>query len=184
MRIIITCILLIFLLSLSKEKPTDAAFIPPTKPKLNKDSLFLKSIEYLDKREPFKELYVLHPTFRNKVIKLIYECRKQGIDLRVVETYRTPERQEYLKRKRHTKLSGGNSKHQHFIAVDVVPVVDNLPRWHDTKLWKKIGKIGKSEGLIWGGDWKKFYDPGHFEYPVEIPEIYTIVYPDTILIPL
>lgn len=131
-----------------------------------------------------RELYILHPAFRNKVIKLIYECKKQGIDLRIVETYRTPERQNYLKKKRRTMLSGGYSKHQHFMAIDVVPIIKGKMIWHNYKLWNKIGKIGIEQGLLWGGKWQKFRDYPHFELPIPIDSIATIPIPDTVLIPL
>lgn len=130
------------------------------------------------------DLSILHPTFRNKVVKLLYECKKQGIELKIVETYRTPERQNLLKSQGYSMLSGGRSKHQHKIAVDVVPVVNGIMIWDDLKLWKKIGKIGKKQGLIWGGDWKRFRDYPHFEYPCSIDEVDFLPLPDTVYIPL
>lgn len=129
------------------------------------------------------DLDILHPTFRNKVVRMLYECAKQGINLEVVETYRTPERQNELRRKGYSMLHGGKSKHQHHIAIDVVPVKYGWYMWHDRKLWKKIGEIGKKNGLIWGGDWR-FYDPGHFEYNISIDSINYVSLPDTVIIPI
>src|SRR5687768_1617117 len=57
------------------------------------------------------DLEILHPTFRNKVIRLLHECSKQGIKLQIVETYRTPERQNELRRRGFSMLHGGKSKH-------------------------------------------------------------------------
>lgn len=138
----------------------------------------------VDNRKIINDLHILHPAFRNKVVMLLYECKKEGIDLKIVETYRTHERQDALKRRKLTRLSGGCSKHQHFLAIDVVPVVNKLPRWHNKELWAKIGKIGEAQGLKWGGRWKRLYDPGHFEYPISIKEIDNIPIPDTVIVPL
>jgi hypothetical protein len=169
--------------SFSKEI-TPIKEIIPHKAKINKDSLFISSLDTLNHKVMVRELYILHPTFRNKVIKMLYECKKQGIDLRIVETYRTPVRQNYLKHKRRSMLSGGYSKHQHFIAIDVVPVINGKYQWHNYKLWNKVGEIGMKQGLHWGGLWKKFPDRPHFELPIPVDSIKYIPLPDTVLIPL
>lgn len=157
------------------------------------DSLYLEDEEEIieednsyidDEYRVVNDLSILHPAFRNKVVKMLYECKKQGIELKVVETYRTPERQNLLKSRGYSMLNGGRSKHQHKIAVDVVPIVDGIMVWDDYKLWKKIGKIGKKQGLIWGGDWKRFRDYPHFEYPCSIDEVEFLPLPDTVYIPL
>lgn len=157
--------------------------------KEEKKNVIIDSVQVIyapevDNRKIVNDLHILHPAFRNKVVMLLYECKKEGIDLKIVETYRTHERQDALKRKKLTNLSGGCSKHQHFLAIDVVPIVNKLPRWYDDTLWVKIGRIGEAQGLRWGGRWKKLKDNGHFEYPVSIQEIENIPIPDTVIIPL
>lgn len=177
MRAILTCVF-VFLMSINSK---EVIILKKDEPKpILTDSL--STMSHTDKI--VKELYILHPAFRNKVVKLLHECHKQGIDLRVIETYRTHERQDNLKRKKLSRLSGGCSKHQHFIAVDVVPVVKEMPQWYNKQLWNKIGRIGENEGLTWGGRWKKLYDPGHFEMPIKIDSLHTLEVPDTVLIPL
>lgn len=130
------------------------------------------------------DLSVLHPAFRNKVAIFLYECAKQGIELKVVETYRNPERQDYLRKEGFSMLHGGRSKHQHYLAVDVVPIKYGWCIWYDKKLWTKIGKIGEAQGLKWGGRWRRFYDPGHFEYDISIDSIEHIPVPNIVVIPL
>jgi peptidoglycan L-alanyl-D-glutamate endopeptidase CwlK len=112
------------------------------------------------------DLDALHPYFRDKVSQLIVECRKKGIQLAVVETYRTHAKQNEYKimGRKYTNSTGGKSKHQYGLAVDVVPVVDSVAIWDNVALWKKVGAIGEKLGLRWGGRWKKPYDPGHFEW--------------------
>jgi peptidoglycan L-alanyl-D-glutamate endopeptidase CwlK len=112
------------------------------------------------------DLSALHPYFRDKIIELIANCREKGIELAVVETYRTVAKQNEYKQlgKIYTRSSGGRSRHQYGLAVDVVPVIDAVPSWHNEVVWKKVGVIGEKLGLRWGGRWRHPYDPGHFEW--------------------
>lgn len=112
------------------------------------------------------ELDALHPYFRDKIIQLINDCRRQGIELSVVESYRTYAKQQEYKSMgaKYTRSGAGKSKHQYGMAVDLVPVVDSIAVWDNVALWKKIGVTGEKLGLRWGGRWKRPYDPGHFEW--------------------
>lgn len=159
----------------SQEAVIKADRIPLTKPVVKQEIVFRNGM--------VNELSVLHPAFRNKVILFLSECHRQGIELRILETYRTPQRQDSLKRRGKSMLSGGRSKHQHYLAIDVVPIVNGKLKWHDRRLWSKIGAIGQSYGLKWGGRWRRLYDPGHFEYDCLLDQIHLIPQPDTIIIP-
>lgn len=112
------------------------------------------------------DLESLHPYFRDKVLELIRVCKSKGIQLAVVETYRTPAKQKEYKTmgRRYTRAKAGQSKHQYGLAVDVVPMIDSIPQWRNMKLWRKIGPIGERLGLRWGGRWRKLFDPAHFEW--------------------
>jgi|DewCreStandDraft_4_1066084.scaffolds.fasta_scaffold64100_2 hypothetical protein len=111
-------------------------------------------------------LEALHPYFRDKVIELISRARKKGIELAVVETYRTRAKQMEYKSmgNKYTRTGAGASKHQYGLAVDLVPIVNGEPQWHNRALWYKVGIIGERLGLRWGGRWRRPYDPGHFEW--------------------
>ena len=67
-----------------------------------------------------------------------------------------------------TNAKGGQSFHNWRMAFDVVPLVNGKPVWSTSgdagKLWRKIGLIGKSCGLEWAGDWKRFPEFPHFQY--------------------
>jgi hypothetical protein len=112
------------------------------------------------------DLNSLHPFFRDQVLNLIAKCKAKGIDLVIVETYRTHAKQHEYKTmgKKYTSSGAGQSKHQYGLAVDVVPIVDSVAVWNNTMLWRKIGAVGEKLGLRWGGRWRKPYDPGHFEW--------------------
>jgi len=112
------------------------------------------------------DINALHPYFRDKVIALISTCKAKGIELAVVETYRTHAKQNEYKAmgKHYTRSSGGKSKHQYGLAIDVVPLIDSVAQWENVRLWRKVGLIGEQLGLRWGGRWRSLYDPGHFEW--------------------
>jgi hypothetical protein len=112
------------------------------------------------------DLDALHPYFRDKITLLIAACKAKGIELAVVESYRTHSKQNEYKSmgKKYTRSVGGRSKHQYGLAVDVVPVIDSVAQWDNVKLWRKVGALGEQLGLRWGGRWRDLYDPGHFEW--------------------
>jgi hypothetical protein len=112
------------------------------------------------------DLNALHPYFRDKIRQLMVKCRAQGIELAVVETFRTHAKQNEYKGmgRAYTNSTGGKSKHQYGLAIDVVPIVNNAAVWNNAILWRKIGLAGEKLGLRWGGRWKKPYDPAHFEW--------------------
>ncbi len=90
-----------------------------------------------------------------------------GIPLKVVSTYRSPEAQQALKDSGRGVTSAGAllSYHNHRLALDVVPLEYlSLKDWNpEGPLWKRVGEIGKSAGLEWGGDWQK-KDLPHFQF--------------------
>ena len=108
----------------------------------------------------------LHPYFRDKVLTLIEKCRARGIELAIVETYRTHAKQHEYKNMGgdYTTAKAGQSRHQYGLAIDVVPIVKSKPIWNSAQLWRKIGSVGEKLGLRWGGRWRNPYDPGHFEW--------------------
>ena len=112
------------------------------------------------------DLHSLHPYFRDKIFELINACKAQGIELAIVESFRTHAKQaEYFGMgRKYTRSKGGKSKHQYGLAVDVVPVVDSVAIWDNNMLWRRIGVIGEKLGLRWGGRWRAPYDPAHFEW--------------------
>lgn len=112
------------------------------------------------------DLSALHPYFRDKIYQLISNCKNKGIEIRVVESFRTQAKQaEYFGMgKKYTRSKGGKSKHQYGLACDVVPIVEGVAQWEDKLLWKKVGTEGEKLGLRWGGRWRNPYDPAHFEW--------------------
>jgi hypothetical protein len=80
----------------------------------------------------------------------INELEKEGILLRVTETYRSIEDQL-------TYFNAGKSDvklgyHQFRLALDVVEMVEGIPDYK-SKNWLKIGQAFEKQGFEWGGRW-------------------------------
>ncbi|MDF2673376.1 MAG: ycdD, partial [Clostridiales bacterium] len=107
----------------------------------------------------------LHPYAAKLCNKLIALCKNEGISIIVTSTLRDPEYQRYLYEKvpgsTNTPLAGA---HGFGLAFDVVPIVNGRALWNNQGLWNKIGALGKSLGLEWGGDWRSIIDKPHFQY--------------------
>lgn len=108
----------------------------------------------------------LQESVRPLAQNLLRLAADQGIQLKIVSAYRTPSAQEALLQSGKGVTNAGAllSYHNHRLAFDVAPIEYlSLPDWNPAgPLWAKIGAIGKSVGLEWGGDWKK-KDLPHFQ---------------------
>ena len=124
----------------------------------------------------------LHPELQKKVVKLQKECLKEGIKIKIGECFRTVAEQNALYAKGRTasgsivtnaKGNSYSSMHQWGVAFDFFldMDVDKDGKTSDdafnntTKLFNKVGAIGKKLGLEWGGDWKSIKDLPHFQLP-------------------
>ena len=104
--------------------------------------------------------------------KLLDSCSLVGVPCRIIDTGRTAEEQVV---KLETNVSWTtNSKHEpqppegKSEAIDICPfIILNGPikNWDPRNpLWLRIGLIGESLGLKWGGRWNLHPDFSHFEY--------------------
>jgi lambda family phage tail tape measure protein len=100
--------------------------------------------------------------------KLVERAAAEGIDLKVTSLVRSREQQQRLYdawlARAKTGLPAappGNSKHEQGLAFDVAIQGGGSP-----EQWQRLGRIGKSMGLRWGGDFARS-DPVHFEIPTE-----------------
>src|SRR5712664_344120 len=110
----------------------------------------------------------MHPL----AVELIRQCSMAGIPIRIVDTGRTPAEQEqklaqgesWVPRSRHEPQPPENKSE----AIDIVPesiLSEHKPDWDPQHPdWQRIGVIGESLGLRWGGNWVHHKDPSHFEY--------------------
>ena len=113
----------------------------------------------------------LHPYVKELAEKLLYEAKKQGLNVKIIDTYRSKERQDYLYAQGRTRpgkivtnASGKDmtSYHNWRLAFDCIQNVKGAE--YDSTFLNKLGKIGQKIGLEWGGGWSGFKDAPHFQY--------------------
>lgn len=127
----------------------------------------------LQKAEP--KLAGVHAWIVEKARLLLQKAHKEGIFLIVTEGLRTMAKQNELYEQGRSKpgkivtnVRGGYSYHNYGLAFDVcVCDIANgklVPNWNVDQRWKRVGEIGQSIGLEWGGDWTSIKDYPHFQY--------------------
>jgi len=93
-------------------------------------------------------------------LQLLSHVRTAGIPLHITSALRDPARQAELVRAGRSQTL--RSKHLTGRAFDVDVLgfarVD-VPRWW----WYQLGSLAEPLGLRWGGSFRGFWDPGHFE---------------------
>jgi peptidoglycan L-alanyl-D-glutamate endopeptidase CwlK len=106
----------------------------------------------------------LHPVLSRKIEQLIDNAAAQGLDLYVQEGFRSAEAQARIP-SANTRAKPGYSFHNFGLAADIVFRGETGgPSWSENHDWKRLGELGKSVGLEWGGDWKSIQDRPHFQY--------------------
>jgi len=113
----------------------------------------------------------LQPQFREKVLELLAICEKNNLPARVFECVRTRARQDELYAQGRTlpgkvvtEAQGRDYKsfHQWGLAVDIIRN-DGYNGWDNSdNFFDKLGALGESIGLVWGGRFKRFDGP-HFQ---------------------
>ena len=121
-----------------------------------------------------RNIKLCHPRLQELAGKLVSECAKQGLIVKLGECFRSVEEQSALYAK--GRITSGNivtyadgssysSMHQWGVAFDVIRN-DGKGAYYDNDGWfSKVGAIGKRLGLEWGGDWVSPVDKPHFQLP-------------------
>lgn len=121
-----------------------------------------------------RDINKCHPRLIDLSKKLVSACRGQGLIIGIGESFRTKEEQDALYAKGRTapgnivtnaKGSSYSSHHQWGTAFDIYRNDGKGVYTDSDGFFAKVGKIGKSIGLEWGGDWKSPVDKPHFQLP-------------------
>lgn len=138
-----------------------------------------------------RDLSVLNPPIKKIAELWLQECKDNNLNVLIIETKRTKERQYYLYGQGRTQkdlINVGipvayanpkgkkvtwtlNSRHIGGNAFDFVPLTKKgVPDWNDLKTFNEAGKIAESLGATWGGNWKT-PDKPHIEFTGNINSI-------------
>lgn len=129
-----------------------------------------------------RDINQLHPRARELALKLQATCASQGIIIAIGECFRSVAEQDALYAQGRTKpgpkvtnCSGStySSMHQWGVAFDFYLKMDvdgdgsvSDDAFNDaTGLFERVGAIGQSLGLEWGGSWTSIKDRPHFQLP-------------------
>ena len=111
----------------------------------------------------------LEPDVQDMALDFLQHCARSGLTLRVTQTRRTHAEQAALYAQGRsepgkivTNAPPGYSWHSFGRAFDVCHMGSD-PYPEDDAFWEKIGEVGESCGLEWGGRWKH-PDRPHFEH--------------------
>jgi hypothetical protein len=131
--------------------------------------------------EQEKFLEILHPKAHEKFRKLIIDIEKKtGWKVIITSSYRTFQHQIRLYAENSKNGKPGKSFHNYGLAMDVnlekdgrrVRKADSIKTWLDTG----APQIAESQGFKWGGRFKTYHDPVHFDlsdyFNLNINELY------------
>lgn len=120
-----------------------------------------------------RSLDSLDPRFELLAMTLLARLTEAGILVCIVETRRSQLQHDADVTSGHSWIE--HSLHQDGLAIDVAPYDQYLLHGADKlqwdaadPVWQRMGQIGESLGLRWGGRWV-VPDLGHFEYTLRTP---------------
>lgn len=116
----------------------------------------------------------LFPPVAERAEEFLSLCALKGIEVLVTCTYRDHDAQTRLYAQGRavpgqiaTYHKAGDSWHNWRRAFDVIPLIAGKPVWsirgYDREIWAKLGELGISVGLEWGGNWPRHPDFTHFQ---------------------
>jgi len=109
---------------------------------------------------------IARPAFINLASKLAkdYDDGKIDVEFRIFETYRTPQRQEFVNRQGNSKAQAFRSAHQFGLAVDFVPFIPGRGFVWDVPVsaWDQLRTRASASGMMNDIPW----DRSHVEHPL------------------
>ena len=121
-----------------------------------------------------KIIDTLHPVARIKFARFIERVESEtGWVVIISSAYRDYAKQAALDAKNEANADVGNSYHNYGLALDInlkkgkvqLMKVSAKSDWLNTG----VVSIAKEMGLRWGGDYKNYYDPIHFDFGAKYP---------------
>lgn len=121
-----------------------------------------------------RDITLCYPRLQKLAAQLVEECEKQGLIIKIGECFRTVAEQDALYAQGRTKSgaivtnakgSTYSSQHQWGIAFDFFRNDGAGAYNEDGDFFGRVGRIGESLGLGWGGNWRSPVDKPHFYLP-------------------
>ena len=117
-----------------------------------------------------KNIATLHPEVAKLATKLVEQATAAGISVKVISGLRTYAEQDAIYAQGRSKpgkvvtnARGGYSIHNFGCAFDVgIFSKDGTEYFGEHADYAKVGKLGETLGLEWGGHWQ-FVDEPHFQ---------------------
>ncbi len=115
-----------------------------------------------------RDLDDLHKHMRGKIDTWLEACVREGVKVKIYQTYRSNAMQDYMyesgrtrKGKVKTWAKGGQSLHNNIedgkpasYAIDFYIVNEKGGAdWKSIDLYTKAGRIATRLGMVWGGNW-------------------------------
>lgn len=104
---------------------------------------------------------LLEPVTRAAVQAIVAEAAAQRVTYRIVETYRSADRQAVLYQGGHTQLAHVGVHHWG-LACDFACIEGGAYK-ADAHHYELLGALALKHGMCWGGTWKGFPDFGHIQ---------------------
>lgn len=120
-----------------------------------------------EKKTNAQHLESLSPSARNKFKGFVSELNVKGLQPSIYSSKRGYIKQARLYSKDKRRARPGTSKHETGVAIDVA--VKYKGQWLTNKTplatWLNSGvpQIAQKYGLKWGGTFKGYFDPNHFQ---------------------
>jgi len=123
-----------------------------------------------------RDITKLHPELKAIIPKFLDMCKSANLNVLITETFRTEAEQEALYAKGRTmpgnivtRARYPQSPHCWGVAFDFCRNVRGKEYDDSDNFFYRVGQIGKSFGLFWGGDFRTFVDKPHFELQKYMP---------------
>lgn len=117
-----------------------------------------------------KKISSLDPNFRIKVKDILIALRKAGFQPKIFYGWRSVavQLEIYKKGKSKVKFSFHNAQLKNGTPNSyAADIIDKRWGWSSEAkkngFWAALGKEANSRGLVWGGDWKSFFDGAHIQ---------------------
>ncbi len=120
-----------------------------------------------------RDISELTPNAQKACRLFLERCEENGLKVRITETYRSQERQNWLYAQGRTRKGNivtwtKNSRHTSRRAWDICKDVKGQ-EYSDSGFFKACGQIAKELNITWGGTWKQADTP-HFEIDTDWKE--------------